>query len=185
MTDNNSSDAGLISFLQGQGHTVSGGNQEYTTLDASKIATLNAADLVIVSRNTNSGDYANNATEIAQWDAIATPLLLGNAYLARNNRWGWMTNDTLNLGYELDITPPDMTAGSHPVYAGVVGQAGGVFYSGALKYDPTASSGIDIMGSANDIAGDGVALAVRNNSGTTVTGTPPDEVTSFNNWLAM
>ena len=54
-----------------------------------RIGELNSADFIIVSRNTNSGDY-NNGTEGDQWDAITTDLLLGSAYLTRSNRWGWV-----------------------------------------------------------------------------------------------
>ncbi len=61
-----------------------------------------AADVIIFARNTSSGEYTNGAGEIAFWNSVAKPLVLSNSYIARggtgvNSRWGWLSNDTLNL----------------------------------------------------------------------------------------
>ena len=75
---------------QGQGGTGTAGYQFWRTLDDTKIATLNASDLIILSRDLNSGDYASNATEVGQWNGIKKPLLMLVAHVARNDRWQWV-----------------------------------------------------------------------------------------------
>ena len=60
-------DAAGPAFLESQGYTVdykagpANGNGYWRTLDAAKIAELNAADVVIISRNLDSGSFANDA----------------------------------------------------------------------------------------------------------------------------
>ncbi len=93
------SDKGFVDLLkaqgynvdyQGQGGTGTPGYQFWRTLDNAKIATLNAADLIILSRDLNSGDYASNATEVTQWNGIKKPILMLIAHVARNDRWQWV-----------------------------------------------------------------------------------------------
>lgn len=78
-------DQGWVDLLVAQGYNVDYtkgatlGNGYWRTLDAAKIARLNAADLVIVSRATDSGSYATDAAEIAQWNSTKKPLILTNA----------------------------------------------------------------------------------------------------------
>src|SRR5512133_2610092 len=93
------SDIGFVNLLkaqgynvdyQGQGGTGSPGYQSWRTLDATKIATLNAADLIILSRDLDSGSYASNTTEVTQWNGITKPNLMLIAHVARNDRWQWV-----------------------------------------------------------------------------------------------
>ncbi len=91
-------DDNLVAFLQGLGHTVdtSGmnkamqeGQNPFTT--PAKLAALQNADLVVVSRKTSSGSYDNDRK---QWNELTTPLLLMSGYLTRGegqNKWGWTT----------------------------------------------------------------------------------------------
>ena len=77
-------DQGWIDLLRAQGYDViadTAGN--YTSLDSARINRLNSADLVIFSRNSNSGNYIDGG-EITQWNSIETPLLLLSPYLARS-----------------------------------------------------------------------------------------------------
>jgi len=84
-------DQGWVDLLVAQGYNVDYtkgatlGNGYWRTLDAAKIARLDAADLVIVSRATDSGSY-DDGQEITQWNSVKAPLILLNVYLARNNR---------------------------------------------------------------------------------------------------
>ncbi|MBC8217824.1 MAG: hypothetical protein H8E73_05110, partial [Planctomycetes bacterium] len=69
-------DQGWIDMLVLNGYTVSLDfrTRQGRTLDAAEIDALNAADLVIFSRDTSSGEY-NRATAIAPWNGITTPPL--------------------------------------------------------------------------------------------------------------
>ena len=62
-------------FVRSLGYDLDVQRGNWTALDAAKIAALDAADLIIFSRSTNSGDYANDATEVAQWNSITTPII--------------------------------------------------------------------------------------------------------------
>ena len=107
-----------MDLLETNGYTVDASfrNQEGRALDDDKIAALEAADLIIVSRNSNSGDYANNATEVTQWNSITTPLMLQAMHIIRNNRWLWVdSGSTTNL----DSPMMEIVASNHKIFAGV------------------------------------------------------------------
>jgi len=114
-------DAAGPAFLESQGYTVdyrgTAGNGYWRTLDAAKIAELNAADVILVSRSTDSGTYANDATEVAQWNGLTAPLILLTPYLSRNSRWIWHNNATLSE----DSGTPTLQAldPHHPLFKGV------------------------------------------------------------------
>jgi len=110
-------DQGWVDLLVAQGYTVdlSFRNQEGRTLNATKIAALNAADLIIISRDTDSGNY-DDGEEPTQWNSITKPILMQIAHIARNNRWRWLNTDGTN-----DSLPPAMEAVelNHYVFTGV------------------------------------------------------------------
>ena len=106
-------DQELIDWLVAEGHSVDARRNNWMILDSQKIADLNAADLIIVSRLTNSGIY-KHGDEPTQWNAVTTPLLLMNPYFARNIRWNWVsswmvTNDTAAV--YLEAVEP-----AHPIF---------------------------------------------------------------------
>jgi hypothetical protein len=114
-TDGVPADQPWVDLLEAQGYTVNLDfrNQEGRSLDAAEIETLNGADLIIISRDTNSGDYTGT---IAAWNSIETPIIMQVAHIARSNRWLWINTDAYN-----DSLPPAMEAVdiSHPVFNGV------------------------------------------------------------------
>jgi len=114
-TDGVPADQPWVDLLDAQGYTVNLDfrNQEGRSLDAAEIETLNGADLIIISRDTNSGDYTGT---IAAWNSIETPIIMQVAHIARSNRWLWINTDAYN-----DSLPPAMEAVdiSHPVFNGV------------------------------------------------------------------
>jgi hypothetical protein len=114
-TDGVPADQPWVDLLEAQGYTVNLDfrNQEGRSLDAAEIEVLNAADLIIISRDTNSGDYTGT---IAAWNSIETPIIMQVAHIARSNRWLWINTDAYN-----DSLPPAMEALdiSHPVFNGV------------------------------------------------------------------
>ena len=109
-------DQAWVDLLVVQGYTVdlSFRNKEGRTLDATKIAALNAADLIIVSRDSNSGDY-DDGQEITQWNSITAPILLQIAHIAGNNRWLWLDSGTNNAAQPTLLAVDT----SHPVFNGV------------------------------------------------------------------
>lgn len=92
-------DDSLVAFLEGLGYTVDtsvmGGammDSQDPWSDPAKVAALEDADLVLVSRRTNSGNYDEKRPN---WNELETPLLLMTGYLTRGEasgtRWGWTT----------------------------------------------------------------------------------------------
>jgi hypothetical protein len=161
--DNVPDDQAAVDFMVSLGHTVDYqrvgfGNGFWRTLDADKIATLNAADLIIVGRGTDSGNYATDATEVGQWNAIKTPLILMTPYFSRNSRWIWYNNATLSE----DGGTPTLVAVDlhHPIFTGVNLNAKGE----VDIYDQSVGSGtVSFPGILEQ--GNGVLLA-KANSGT-------------------
>lgn len=82
-------DANYVTWLQGLGYTVDTGGmsgQYQGDLTQAEVDAANAADLVIVSRITNSGAY----NKPLDWNTkITSPLLLMSGYLTRDSRWKW------------------------------------------------------------------------------------------------
>lgn len=105
-----------VDLLEANGYAVNKDfmNQEGRNLDDAKIAALNAADLVIISRNTDSGSY-DNGDAVAQWNAITTPILMQVMHISRSSRWKWLdttnTNDTM---VNMQVVEP-----GHPIFQGV------------------------------------------------------------------
>lgn len=69
--------------------TVSYTMANYQTLDATKIDELNAANLVVVTRAATSGQYATDATEVAQWNSLTCKMVMMTPYVARSTHWKW------------------------------------------------------------------------------------------------
>jgi hypothetical protein len=113
---NDSTDQGWIDLLVAQGYTVDLNfrNQEGRSLNATEIAALNATDLIIISRDTDSGNY-DDGDEPTQWNSITTPLILQVAHIYRSNRWRWMdSTSTSSTTNNLLAVLPD-----HPIFSGV------------------------------------------------------------------
>ncbi|MEA3225170.1 MAG: hypothetical protein U9Q07_04405, partial [Planctomycetota bacterium] len=106
-----------VDLLEAEGYKV-----DYTPgniwidLDDAKIATLNDADLIIVSRNSNSGDF-DDGEEPIQWNAVTTPLILSSTHIIRSSRWKWL--DTTSLSNLAPAAGMEILAVDHPVLAGV------------------------------------------------------------------
>jgi len=88
-------DHSLESFLVSEGHSVDVRPDYWKELTPDKIAELNAADLIIISRLAWSGRY-DDGNETTQWNSLTTPLLQMSAYFARNHelepRWKWVNS---------------------------------------------------------------------------------------------
>ncbi len=83
-------------WLAEQGYVVDAQPNYWGTLDAEKVEELNQADLVIISRNTDSGDY-DDGQEPSLWDSVTAPMILTTPYLSRSSRWAWVNHTGLTV----------------------------------------------------------------------------------------
>ncbi len=156
--DNIRDDQGWIDFLTAQGYKIdyrmgpAFGNGYWRTLNQAKIDALNAADLVIFSRNANSGDY-NNGTERDQWNSVKTPLLLLSPHLTRSSHWKWLNTTTLNKAVPM-MQPTDSNS---PAFKGVTRDAKGQI----AVLDPAMGTSFPGI----KAAGNGTVLATRADTG--------------------
>ncbi len=113
--DGEPDDQAWVDLLEAQGLTVDFQRGIWEELDDWKIAALNAADLVIISRCSNSGSYDDD-DEVAQWNSVTTPMINSSTHLIRSSRWRWLDTTSLpNLSDAIvDILVPD-----NPIFAGV------------------------------------------------------------------
>jgi len=113
---NVAADQGWVDLLEAEGFTVDLNfrNAEGRDLDDTKIAALNDGDLIIISRDANSGDY-DDGDEPTQWNAIETPIMMQIAHIMRSSRWRWLdTTNTSGGQPALEAVDP-----SHPIFSGV------------------------------------------------------------------
>jgi len=151
-------DFAWIDFLEAHGYTVDNqpapgsGNGYWRTLDNNKIAALNAADLVIISKNSNSGDYASDATEITQWNGITAPLMLLSAHFTRSTRWQWINSTAM---MEDGSTPTlEAVLPQHPIFNNV-----NLNIQNRIDvYDQSVGSGVVSFNSVTDV-GSGTLIA--------------------------
>ena len=72
----NAPDAGYTRLLASKGHTVT----RIISSGTPDTATLNTADLVIVSRSVPSGHYQNEPSP-ADWNGITAPMIITGGYI--------------------------------------------------------------------------------------------------------
>lgn len=114
IADEMGADAGFVDLLRGAGHTVTRINTPALLTDAD-VATLNAADLVILGRAGNSSEYQNENG--AAWNArVTAPVISMSAYFNRDNRMRWTVDSNL-----VDSGPAKLKAAdpSHPIWNGI------------------------------------------------------------------
>ncbi len=144
-------DQAWIDWLEAEGHNVDARLDYWTELDASKVDELNAADLVIVSRSTHSGDFTND-DETTLWNSVTSPLILMNVYIVRSSRWMWM--DTTSQEDADDIIVASDPA--HPLFDGVSFEEDNL----VIFLDNSVGSGMNTFTGSNDV-GNGTLIAQR------------------------
>jgi hypothetical protein len=87
-------DQSLVDWLDAEAHNVDVQRNYWMELDPNKMDELNGADLIIVSRATNSGNY-NGAGEPEMWNSVTTPMINMTPYLTRSSRWKWLNSTAL------------------------------------------------------------------------------------------
>ena len=146
-------------FVRSLGHELDVQRGNWTALDATKIAALNAADLIIVSRSTDSAQYATDAAEVGQWNSVTTPMINMTSYLARNSRWLWANTTTINnlVGPTMDVLLPE-----HPIFTGVDLGAGNTvqLVDGTTGTGQTSMLGMLTLGSGTVIVSTGTSACI-------------------------
>jgi len=115
-----------VDLLEAQGYTV---QREDRTLEGELsqevVDMLNAADLVILSRDADSGKYNNPDG----WNAIETPLIMLNPWSARSSRLNWFPSTSM-AGFAgtplMDVLLPEPREDVQ-VMDGIVGSGNGSF----------------------------------------------------------
>jgi hypothetical protein len=145
-------DQGFIDLLEGLGFEVVTDPGAWGDLTDENLEALNDADLVIISRNSNSGNYAADEAEWTAWNSIETPLMLLSPYLLRGSRWQWMNSETI----EEYLAESSMVVvdGSHPIFSGIPTDAP------IDAIDESVAEGQNSFLMYNDV-GNGVLIAQR------------------------
>lgn len=86
-------DQDLIDFLESEAHNVEV-KQDILAIDVNMVEELNAADVILFSRSTSSGDY-DDGDEPTLWNSISAPLVQMSAYLVRSSRWLWIDSSSV------------------------------------------------------------------------------------------
>jgi hypothetical protein len=118
-------DVGYTDALRAAGHTVT----RILSSSSPNVAQLNTYDLVIISRSVASGNYQFNTTTqtgtTAAWNGISAPTILLSDYIARDNRLGYSTGNTIP-----DVSTPAVSlkvnATTHPIFNGISLDANGL-----------------------------------------------------------
>ncbi|MCU0914143.1 MAG: DUF1349 domain-containing protein [Planctomycetes bacterium] len=151
-------DEAWVGFLASQGFNVDYrmgaalGNGYWRVLDQAKIDALNAADLIIFSRNLNSGDY-NNSNERNQWNGIKAPLLSLAMHQLRSSHWKWFNTTTINATVPV-MKPVDV---ANAAFTGVTLDANGQIQALAAGMSSSFPGVKD--------AGNGTVIATRADTG--------------------
>ena len=151
-------DQGWVDLLRTHGYTVDYRGEDGSTdrrhwrdMNDAKVAELNAADLVIVSRDISSGSY--DQPDAAFWNAVTTPLILQIAHVARSgDEWFWLPGS----GTSARFNPLEAVVPGHDIFDGVS-------LDGTNQVDILITKGstdlrVDVVSNATD-AGNGTVLA--------------------------
>ncbi|MGI9243280.1 MAG: hypothetical protein ACR2RV_20955 [Verrucomicrobiales bacterium] len=147
-------DMGWNDLLAIQGYTVIRSDIRDLDLNQAALDTLNGADLVIISRDTNSGNYNNGGGEVEAWNtSVTVPLIQLSSFLVRNNRWFWFNNAANPVvgGSVMEAIEP-----AHPIFAGITLDANN-------QFEVIEEEQVNVTGQLD--AGNGTVIATDPSSG--------------------
>ena len=125
----NHEDDELVIWLQSLDYTVdtNGMNQNMQgdwSANAAIQTAVAAADLILVSRRTTSGNYNYDAL----WNTnLAKPVILQSGYLDREERWGWNTSDDDGDAIPRTQQSMDVVTAGHPFLKSLSGSSIQIF----------------------------------------------------------
>jgi len=135
--------ADTLSFGSFTDHTLTG------TQD-----TLEAADLIVFTRNSNSGSYVNTG-EVAYWNSLDAALIMSSNLLVRDSRFGWVLGDigaASATGSETSLT----TAGAAYLGLGAADDYD-LFTNGPASMAPANTNGDGVV-SGTMVSGNGQSV---------------------------
>jgi len=109
-------DQQLVDWLVAEGHVVDVQRDYWTSFGRTTAAELNAADLIIVSRTTSSGNY-DDEDEPTKWNSLTVPLILMSAYPVRSSHWKWV--DSASVLGEGGAPMLEAVDPGHPIFTNV------------------------------------------------------------------
>lgn len=172
-------DIGYTNLLTGAGHTVT----RFVSSATPNAEVLNAYDLVIVSRSTNSANFQSAGA--TAWNGITAPMIVMSGYSLRSNRMGFTSGETmvdtfLPLNDVTDTIRLTAANPSHPIFAGISLDGSNVMtnpFSAEASFGANVQNGISV--NTNALAAGGTLIAS--------VGTPGDPAnggTIIAEWLA-
>ena len=113
-------------LLEDAGHNIIAHDRfDELDLEPEGIETLNSADLVIFSRDTNSGDYNEFDEQEAWTEGVTVPMMILTPFVLRSSRWD-MAESTGILETNKDDGIGDLIAleKDHPLFVGALNDQG-------------------------------------------------------------
>jgi hypothetical protein len=151
-------------LLEDNGHTIVAHEPfDNLDLDPGGLDVLNSADLVLYSRDTNSGDYDDSFEEQEAWtELISVPMIILTPFILRTSRWDMAATEGIQETDKISGFGPLVARDpSHPVFAGVLDNEGeaDIFDEDALGPDDS----IDFLNIFDDegMVGNGTVLATE------------------------
>jgi len=162
--DGDHEDDALVSWLQSLGYTVDTGgmSQAYRESenpfdDPMKVAALESAGMVLISRRTSSGSYDNDRKS---WNELENPLLLCSGYLTRGEtssaKWGWTSGGSGDA--DLTTTSVDIV-NLHPFVPATIG----LFDFSEAPTPGQAPKGVYLPDSTEEVVAGGTVVATFDN----------------------
>ncbi|MBN2474628.1 MAG: prolyl oligopeptidase family serine peptidase [Pirellulales bacterium] len=118
----------MIAWIESLGHSVDTGgmsgayqDRQNPFEDPAKLAALEDADLVLVSRNARSTFYYMYAQA---WNAVETPLVVMSGYLTQGGsgrRWGWVNAGSADADAAEDTMVIEPGLADHPFFTDLTG----------------------------------------------------------------
>lgn len=149
-------DIGYTDALRAAGHNVTRLLTADGAPSAATMSTLNAADLVIISRSVNSAHYEIDA-ETAAWNGVTSPMMVLGGYLLRANRLGYVTASTAPIDTTGNVTLQAVDP-NHPIFENITLGAGNTLaYATPVTVGATLQRGISV--NPDPLAGGGTLIA--------------------------
>jgi hypothetical protein len=137
-------DIGYTDLLRDSGYNVTR-VMTANDLDVDGNLDIAAADLVIIGRSVDSGNY-QQATETAEWNGLNKPVIITGGYLLRANRLGFMTGNTIpDTTNTVSLAVNDV---DHPIFSRIPLNATSMMlnpYANIASYTNNPQRGISVV----------------------------------------